>query len=154
MIDVNIYMMRQKYIAHLLPLPICRDVVCCDSQKWPFEWALPAIQSNRNLCSLRQIRKEPGLNTFVKDYQVATNVCSVRYVGVRPQHKHGFPKLSVLNGSEWEVWGYQKNYQLLSPSRLGEYRNVLSIRVLCILLVCTFSLENHQLTTSNCDKSA
>ena len=48
----------------------------------------------------------------------------------------------------------KKNYQLLSPGCLGEYRNVLSIRGLCILSVCTFSLENHQLTTSNCDKSA
>ena len=151
MIDVSICMTRQKHIAYLLPLPICRDVVCCDSRKWPLERALPAIQSNWDLCGLRQIRKELGLNTFIKTCQMGTNICSMRNVEVRPQHEHGFLEFRMLNSSKGQVWGDQKDYQLLSPSRLGECRNALRIRSLCILSVRSFCLED--LFTYHCSRS-
>ena len=34
---------------------------------------------------------------------MSTNICSVWYVNVWPQHKYGFPKLGVLNSLEWKV---------------------------------------------------
>jgi len=151
-IDVSICIIRQKHIAHLLSLPISRDIICRNSKKWPLKWALPAIQCDWDLCGLRQIRQELGLNIFVKACQVGTNICSVRYVKVRPQHKHGFPELRMLNSSKGQVWGYQKDYQLLSPSCLAECRNELRVRGLYILSVHAFGIKNHSLTP-NCDNS-
>ena len=82
------------------------------------------------------------------------NICSVWYVEVWPQHKHGFLELGVLNSSEWKVWQYQKHYQLLPLGSRYEFPNILHSRSLYILSVCTFKYENHSLTIApNCDKS-